>query len=108
MTKTTNTSLRTDMGSEELAQMLRPDPHRPGPAQWRLADFNIPVWTIIQHMQAIGDLDNAPATPTAIIAQTAADYAIPEATVRAALTYYGRNRAAIDTLIADNTIATST
>jgi hypothetical protein len=91
---------------EDLLAMIKQDPHRPGRARGRLIDHEIPVWAIIQHMIAIGDLDDPLNSPPLVISETAADYKIPEIAVQAALAYYSENRAAIDTLIEANAAGT--
>lgn len=66
------------------------DPHRPGVERARLVEFGIPVWVLIGYMGGEnGD-----------VAQTAADYGIPVAAVRAAVDYYRAHRQAIDALLA--------
>lgn len=76
--------------------VIGPDPHRPGLDRWRLIEESIPVWAIIQHVRAIGDLDDATDASLAIIAETADDYRISEEAVRAALAYYADHRHWID------------
>jgi uncharacterized protein (DUF433 family) len=72
------------------------DPHRPGVERARLVQYEIPVWALIGYM---GGEDGA-------VSQTAADYGIPEAAVRAALAYYRAHREAIDALLATQRAAT--
>lgn len=88
--------------------MVKQDPHRPGPTYGRLVDHEIPVWALILHMIAIGDTDDLLAQANdRLIAETAADYRIPEPAVRAALADYARNRAAIDAKLASIAAAAS-
>jgi len=95
-------SLPTAPTHDDLALLDRvvPDPVRPGPDRWRVVDGDLPVWAIIQHLIAEGDLADAAEADDALIARTADDYRIPEAGVRAAIAYYRANRGAIDSLIA--------
>ncbi len=76
--------------------VIGPDPNRPGLDRWRLIDESIPVWAIIQHVCAIGDLDDATDAPLDIIVETANDYRISEEAVRAALAHYADHRRWID------------
>lgn len=80
---------------EDVAIVL--DPHRPGVERARLADYGVAVWALIGYM---GGEDGD-------VAQTAADYGIPEAAVRAAVEYYRQHRAAIDALLARQRMAAS-
>jgi uncharacterized protein (DUF433 family) len=96
------TGWRQRMSDTELRARIRLDPHRRGQARARLANYDVPVWAIIQHMIAENNLaDIADASPEAI-ADAAHAYRIPEQAVRAAIAYYGANRVPIDALIAIN------
>jgi uncharacterized protein (DUF433 family) len=92
----------------DLATMVRPDPNRPGPDRWRLAEHDIAVWAIIQHIIAIGDLDDPLEASNAVIEEAARDYMIPATGIRAALAYYAGHRGAIDTRLAINAEAIAT
>ncbi len=92
---------------DDLLARVKPDPNRPGPDRWRIVDGDIAVWAIIQHLVAIGNLDDPTAASADVIAETAADYHIPEIGVHAALAYYRANRHAIDTRLAINADAAS-
>lgn len=65
------------------------DPHRPGKHRARLAEHEVPVWALIAHLQG-----NAWDIP-----RTAADYAIPEEAVRAAVDYYRSEPRFIDAFL---------
>lgn len=92
----------TQIEPADLTPQVRPDPKRPGPDRWRLAEHDIAVWAIIQHIIAIGNLDDPLQAPDAVVEEAARDYAIPTTGIRAALAYYAANRAAIDTRLAIN------
>lgn len=97
----------TSCSPTDLATMVRPDPNRPGPDRWRLDEHDIAVWAIIQHLIAIGNLEDPLTAPNAVIEETARDYVVTPNAVRAALAYYAANRSAIDTRIAINAAATA-
>jgi uncharacterized protein (DUF433 family) len=106
---TTRTDLRSSVERDETApaELVGPDPHRPGPQSFRLLAAGIPVWAIVQHLHGIdGDTDPAESSPEAI-AETAGDYRITPAEVVAALRYYAENRGAVDAKIAANAAAAS-
>ena len=86
----------------DIEAMVVPDPNRPGPDRWRIVNTGPSVWAIVQHMIAKGNIDDPTLASDGLIAQTAADYEITEVAVRAALAYYEKNRAAIDTRLAIN------
>jgi hypothetical protein len=65
------------------------DPHRPGRDRVRLEPYGVPVWALIAHLQG-ADWD---------VAQTAKDYAIPEAGVQAAVDYYRAEPQYIDAFL---------
>jgi hypothetical protein len=72
-----------------LDAMVEPDPVR-GRSRARLIESGVPVWALISRM----------GEPTADnIARVAAEYAIPEIAVLAALRYYERNKPYIDAFI---------
>ena len=104
---TAQTTQDAQATSVHLKAMVKPDPYRPGPDRWRLVEYERPVWAIIQHMIAEGDIDDPTEASDELVALTAADYEIPEIAVRAALAYYEENRAAIDTRLAINAAATA-
>jgi len=77
-----------------IAQYIEPTPHKPGPADVRLRNYCVPVWTLIGYWKAAkGD-----------IVRVATDYEVPAAAVEAAVAYYERNKAVIDGRIAANTV----
>jgi uncharacterized protein (DUF433 family) len=80
--------------AELIAQYIEPTPHRPGPADVRLRDYCVPVWTLIGYWRAAeGDLEHV-----------AADYEIPREAVEAAIAHYKRNKAVIDGRLAANSL----
>ena len=91
----------------DLLARVEPDPRRPGPDRWRVVDGDLPVWALIQHIMAEGNTADPTLATDEIVAQTAADYRIPEVGVRAAIAYYAANRGAIDTRLAINDAGTT-
>ena len=91
-----------DSAEGDLLSRVRPDPRRPGPDRWRIVDGDLPVWALIQHIMAEGNTEDPTQATAEVIAQTAADYRIPELGVRAAIAYYQANRCAIETRLAIN------
>lgn len=91
----------TGQESESEAELtIALDPHRPGVERGRLVHYGLPVWALIGHLHGAA-LDDEEA-----IAQTAADYCIPPAAVRAAIGYDRRHEGPIDALLARNSAAT--
>lgn len=88
--------LSPDTASPDLRSMVKPDRHKPGRAFWRLVDSERPIWAIIMHMIAISESDDPTEASDALVAQTAADYAISATEVRAALAYYAEHKRFID------------
>lgn len=85
-----------------LEAMVGPDPHRPGPARWRLLAEQVPIRAVIGQLGAIaGTTDLAKITPSHV-AEVALDYDLSEQAVLAALHYYRRRRGAIDALLEAN------
>lgn len=66
-----------------------PDPHRPGRDRVRLEPYGVPVWALIAHLQGVG-WD---------VARPAADYAVPEPAVRAAIAHYRAEPQSIDAFL---------
>jgi hypothetical protein len=87
---------QVDPTAVDYAAMVKPDPHKPGRAFYRLVDSERPIWAIIMHLINQGDSDDPTQASDALIAQTADDYAISEAEVRAAIAYYAANGRYID------------
>lgn len=86
----------------ELEAMVGPDPHRPGPARWRLIAEQVPIRAVIGQLGAIaGTTDLAQISPHHL-AEVALDYDLSEKAVLAALHYYQRRRGAIDALLEAN------
>jgi hypothetical protein len=77
---------------ELIAEYIRQDPHRPGPANVRLRDSWYPVWAVI------GDLF----TTDGDIGQTAAAYELPAEEMAAAVAYFRRHRAVIEGRLSEN------
>jgi hypothetical protein len=96
-----------ELDDEVLAAMVVQDPIRPGLERGRLADYEIPVWAIIGHLQAQARADIGERVDQSAIAQTALDYHVPERAVMAAIAYYRRHRILIDGLLARNAAAAS-
>jgi uncharacterized protein (DUF433 family) len=92
--------LAVDNAVAEPELTIALDPHRPGVERGRLVHYGIPVWALIGHMHGAA-LDDEEA-----IAQTADDYRIPPAAVRAAISYYRQHQGPIDALLARNSAAT--
>lgn len=80
--------------------LVVPDPHRPGPDRFRLADQGIAVWAIIGHLKALA----AEFTPETIT-QAAVDFRVPVTAITTAIAYYLEHQAAIDTRLAINSAA---
>jgi len=89
-----------------MEAMVGPDPSRPGPARARLLAEQIPVWTIIGYAGAVGGSPRAGEISAATIAEVAEAYDISEVAVIAALLYYDRHCAAIDTVLQTNAAIT--
>ncbi len=89
-----------------MEAMVGPDPSRPGPARARLLAEQIPVWTIIGYVGAVGGRPLAGEISAEIIAEAASAYDISEVAVVAALLYYNRHHAAIDTVLQANAAIT--
>ena len=92
---------------DALEAMVGPDPHRPGPARWRLLAEQIPIRAIIGHIGAIAGTTEPDLITPEIMAQVAEDYDVSLAAVAAALHYYRHNRGAIDGLLAANASLTA-
>ena len=81
------------MDEDQLIDMwIQPDPARPGVEEARIAKYGVPVWAIIGHWRATGESAS----------QVEKDYEIPAEAVAAALAYYRRHQAALETRIAAN------
>ena len=77
------------VGAAEPDVTIAPDPHRPGRHRVRLVAYGRPVWAIIASLQ--GNAWD--------VAQTAKDYAIPEAAVQAAIDHYRAEPKYIDAFL---------
>jgi len=76
---------------EELIQRyIQRDPDKPGVEEARLANYYQHVWALIGHWKATNH----------DAAEVAAAYDVPEEAIHAALAYYRRHKAAIDTRLA--------
>jgi hypothetical protein len=93
------------VGVADLEAMVGPDPHRPGPARWRLLVEQMPVWAVVGHLGAIAGTTDPDAIAPESIAEVARERDIPVAAVLAALHYYRGNRGAVDALLAANAAA---
>lgn len=65
------------------------DPHRPGRHRARLVHYGRPIWALISYLEG-NDWD---------VVQTARDYALPEAAVRAAIDHYRSDPKYIDAFL---------
>jgi uncharacterized protein (DUF433 family) len=85
--------MRTLKEREALALIERhieQDPSRPGPADARLVQYALPVWTLVGAVHAVdGEAE-----------RVSQDYQIPVEAVEAAIVYYLRHKAAIDARLA--------
>ncbi len=77
---------------ELIEKWIEPNPFRPGPARARLREYGVSVWALIGYLQG---LDGDPI-------RVAEEFDIPPEAVHAALAYYRRHQAAIDSRIAAN------
>ena len=66
---------------ELIAQHIELDPHKPGLANARLKEYGVPVWALIGYLHQAVDGD---------LARVAADYAVPQVAVQAAVAFYRR------------------
>jgi hypothetical protein len=85
--------------------MVGPDPHRPGPARWRLLAEQMPVWAVVGHLGAVAGRTEPDAISAESIDEVARERDVPPVAVLAALHYYRRNRGAVDGLLAANAAA---
>ncbi len=93
------------VSAADLDRMVGPDPHRPGPARWRLLTESVPVWAIIGQIGAEGGTTEPDAISDVVIADVAKGYDVSVDAVRAAIRYYARRRCAIDALLEANLAA---
>lgn len=79
-----------------IATYVRLDPYRPGWDRARVIFGNdsVPIWALIGNLRGGGGIPS-----------TAADYAVPEEAVAAAVAYYHRHQIVIDHLLATNDTA---
>jgi uncharacterized protein (DUF433 family) len=73
-----------------IERHIEQDPSRPGPADARIIQYGVPVWTLVGSVQA-ADGEAEPVSR---------DYQIPVEAVEAAIVYYLRHKAAIDARLA--------
>lgn len=79
---------------ESVMRYIEPNPHRPGPANVRIAKYGVPVWALIGYFNAVsGDPK-----------RVAEAYDIPLDAVEEAIAYYQGHKAIIDARIAANKI----
>jgi uncharacterized protein (DUF433 family) len=77
-----------------IEEDIQQTPHKRGPADVRLRDYCVPLWTLIGYWKAAqGDVE-----------RVAADYEVPAIAVEAAVAYYKRIKAVIEGRIAANTL----
>jgi hypothetical protein len=85
--------------------LIEDDPNRPGPDRVVVVDTGIPVWALIGYLQSLTGLEvDATVAPEAV-RRAAADYAIDERLVWAAITYYLDHQQVIDGKLARNAAA---
>jgi len=72
------------VSAADLDRMVGPDPHRPGPARWRLLTESVPVWAIIGQIGAEGGTTEPDAISDVVIADVAKGYDVSIDAVRAA------------------------
>jgi hypothetical protein len=92
-----------------VPRYIAPDPVHPGEANVIVQPEGVSVWAVIGSMQAASPSNDRPGyfdrfIGDSVIRETAADYGIPEDAVRAAVAYYYRHKAAIDTQIDANSV----
>jgi uncharacterized protein (DUF433 family) len=75
-----------------IHEYVEESPHCPGPADARLRRVAVPVWALVNYWR-VADKE---------VERAAADYEIPTVAVQAALAYYQRHAAVIDSRIAAN------
>jgi len=90
------------INAPDLEAMVKPDSHKRGRAFWRLVPSERPIWAIIMHIIAEGDIDDPTTATDGLIQQVADDYEISNAEVRAAIAYYAKNRKYIDAWLTIN------
>jgi len=77
---------------ELIARYIQENPYRTGSANVRIMPYEVPVWAIVGHLDAVhGNVQ-----------RVADDYELPTDAVEAALAYYEQHKQAIDTRIAAN------
>ena len=75
-----------------ISRHIELNPEHASPANLRLVDSTVPVWTLAGRCQTLdGDID-----------QLAADFAVPDEVISAAIAYYRRYRAVINARLAAN------
>lgn len=105
MTSFTLTAVGPAAITPDLSTLVKPDSVKTGRAFWRLVPSERPVWAIIMHLLTLIEGDDPTMATDDQIRQTAADYAISEIEVRAALAYYERNQKHIDAWLTINSDA---
>ena len=87
---TKSTDRLTD--DELIARYIVPHPEKPGADQAIVAGYGVSVWALVGYLHGTN----------ASVSQVAADYDLPVEAVEAALAYYRRHKALIDSRIAVN------
>ena len=77
---------------ELIARHVELRPVRPWPAEARLVDSAVPIWSIIGYLKAM-DWD---------VAEVAHEFDVPQEAIEAALAYYRRHQCFIDARLAEN------
>jgi uncharacterized protein (DUF433 family) len=83
---------QTPPDAELIARYIELNPHKPGEANARLAEFGVAVWALVAYWQSV-NRDTA---------QVARDYRLPVEAVEAALAYYRTHQTVIDARLAVN------
>lgn len=84
--------------SDQIAEYIELNPHRPGLDEARLKESGVPVWALIGYLPAVGSA----------VSRVAADYDLPVEAVEAAIAYYHRHREIVDARIAANNVEART
>ena len=85
--------------------LIEDDPNRPGPDRVVVVDTGIPVWALIGYLQSLTGADVDEAIASEAVRRAAADYAIDERLVWAAIAYYLEHQQVIDGKLARNAAA---
>lgn len=87
-----------DRLAEMIRQHLRPNPHRPGIAEYVTHPEGVPVWSVAAYYNGTLGIG----TRQERISRVSADYRLPVTVVRTVLAYYQQNQEVIDDRINAN------